>query len=215
MKKMLIIVALLAVASPAFAVNLVVNGDWGTGDETGWTRWTAGRPTEAWAVTSNGPTPPEGTLSATGKANDPSFGWYQVIEVPASEEVTLSGDWTATNASWVEYMLFSVASVDPVAIVGRLDSGAAADVAYKRDGWGMNGGGTFGWESATLSPHPSGNGGTIHSLGFVVVGLKLGLSQWLEPTSDTASFDNIALTPEPAAMLLLGLPLLLIRRRRA
>lgn len=207
--KKLMVIAMLALATPAFA-NVLVNGDWSTGDETGWTRWRAPwGSTEGWAVTSGGPTAPEGTLFGSG--GNGSYGWYQVVAVPASEMVTVTADWKGDigGAGWAEVMLYT--SADPNANWGNLaDSGGAGDIAFKKDSWGMNPPTAWGWQAASLSPHPSGNGGTIHSLGYVCVALKLGGFPM-----GTVSFDNIILTPEPAAALLLlaGLPLL--RRRRA
>jgi len=214
MKKIALIgmLAVMAFAVSVNAQNLLVNGDFGTGDETGWTRWRAPwGSTEVWSVTSNGPTPPEGTLSGGGGQG--SFGWYQVVEVPASEMVAVEADWAGDigSAGWAEIMLYTSDSAT-ADWAGLADAGAAANIAYKKDSWGQNPPTTWDWEKASLSPANNGNGGVIHSLGWVCVAVKLGASG---APLGVLSVDNITLTPEPAAALLLGLPLLLIRRRRA
>lgn len=212
MKKVLIGVLLVAgFAAPASAVNLLINGDWSTGNETGWTRWWAPWGASNYAVTSSGPTPPEGTAWLNA-GQQGSFGWWQGVAVPVGTVVTVDADWTGNigGAGWAEVMLWSQAA--PGGEGGRADTGNAADIAFKKDSWGMNPPTAWSWQKASLSPHPSGNGGTVVSQGYVVVALKLGS---VSGSAVNASWDNIVLTPEPAAALLLGLPLLFFRRRRA
>jgi hypothetical protein len=203
MKKVLIgLVAVLAIAASASAA-LVVNGDFSTGDETGWTHWRAPWGSgETWTVGSPGNPAPGLTLSA-GNA---SFGSFQIVPVPAGELAVLNGEWKLTTVGWVEYDLFTMATNDPTGAANRIDTGAAADIAFKKDG----GSSLPSFMSARTTTNAGFNGGSVVSLGYVVIGLKLGGF----PTG-TASFDNITLTPEPVSLLLLGLPMLLIRRRRA
>jgi hypothetical protein len=214
MKKITLLglLAVVAVTLQASAANVLLNGDWATGTEANWTRWRAPwGATESWAVTLNGPTAPEGTLSGGG--GNGSFGWYQVVAVPAGTTATVSADWSGnigSSGDWAEVMLFSSAYANED-WGARADTGAAADIAFEKDSWGMNPPTDWGWQAASLSPHPSGNGGTIYSAGYVCVALKVGgfPMGW-------ASFDNITVEviPEPSAALLLlaGLPLLLRRR---
>ena len=213
MKKITLLglLAIVAVAPQVSAVNGLVNGDFAAG-ETGWTRWRAPwGSTENWAVTSTGPTSPEGNLYGAG--GNAQFGWYQVVPVPPGTMASLSAGWAGSigGAGWADVMLFS--SPNPADDwANRIDTGAAADIAFKKDSWGMNPPIDWPWQSASLSPHPSGNGGTIMSLGYVCVALKLGGF----PTG-SVYFDDIALevVPEPSSALLLllaGLPLLLRRR---
>jgi hypothetical protein len=88
-------------------------------------------------------------------------------------------------------MLFSVSGVDSATdIVTRIDGGAAADIAFKKDTWGENPPTTWSWENASLSPHPGGSSGGVQSYGRVVVALKLGGNPG---GGNSASYDNIVL----------------------
>ena len=217
MKKLLVflgIVLALGLVSSARA-NLVVNGDWSTGDETGWTRWRAPWGSgEQWNVTSNGPTPPEGTASLSNGIG--SWGWFQRIPVSVPGPYTVSADWAGDidGLGWAEVMLFSCTdALSNDDVIARIDVGNLADIAFKKDSWGMNPPTAWGWEAASLSPHPQGNGGVIEATcPEIVVALKLGSTtnapRW-------TSWDNITVVPEPAtlALLLLG-GLALLRRRK-
>lgn len=201
MRTVLCAVATLAIVSVASG-NVLVNGDWSTGDETGWIRsnpavWGSN---QNWSVTSYGPTAPEGSLTMDGG----SFGWLQIVEVDAGATAELSLDWMANNAGWIEVMLWTEASEPDLAAVKTIfDDGDAAKTAFKEEGY------TTAWEQAT-SLWPGGNDGTVVSDGWVIVGLKLGSGGG----GAAGSFDNIVLTPEPATLLLLGMGLALVRRRR-
>jgi hypothetical protein len=219
-KLCLILILILGIAAPGFG-NLI-NGDWSTGDETGWTRWLApwGSGNCNWAVTFSGPTAPEGTASLWS-GDTGSFGWYQMVPCDPGSSCVLSADWAGdiNGAGWAEVLFWT--TPNPSEDIGlRTDTGNAADIAFKKDSWGMNPPTAWGWEPANLSPHPSGNGGVLVSQGYVVVALKLGSFSpvW-------ASWDNIrvectgAEIPEPGALLLasagfLSMSGFAIRRRR-
>ena len=145
-----------------------------------------------------------------------SWGWFQRIPVSGSGPYIVSADWAGDidGAGWAEVMFFSCTSgQSDDDVVARIDVGNFGDIAFKKDSWGMNPPTAWGWESASLSPHPQGNGGVIVATCLeVVVALKLGSTlnapRW-------ASWDNITVVPEPAMMglLLLG-GLAILRHRR-
>jgi hypothetical protein len=208
MRKLTFICVFL-IAVPAFGQNLLINGDWGTGDETGWTRW--GSPwgsVQSWDVTYNGPTPPEGTASVSSG----SIGWYQVVPAASPGLFSVSADWAGSlNSGWAEIMLFEVtAGTSEEDIVSRIDMGNASDILYKKDSWGLNPPDTWDWEPAELS---IANVVTdIFASEWVVVALKVGSGGG----GATCSFDNIILTPEPTGLALLGLgSFALLRWRRS
>lgn len=210
MRKALCVLAVLAVVSPALAAP-VVNGDFSAG-ESGWTRWSAPWGTGTWAITNAGPTPPEGTL--TTKYG--SFGWYQRVPVQVSEIYTLVGTWKGdvSNQGWAEvgYIMCTEGMTDSQ-IVSVIDAGAASITAAKKDGWGMNPPATWNWESIQLSPRPGGAPFEFHATcQEVTIFIKLGTIN--NSQTMNLSVDNIELVPEPATALLLGLPILFLRRRR-
>ena len=201
MRKLALALLFFAMVAPASATNVLVNGDFGTGDETGWTRWRAPwGATENWFVNAgDGLPPPSGQLFGGG--GNSSYGWYQVIPVPYSEYVRVDAMWKGDigGSGWAEIMLYSSANANED-WGNRADVGAAADIAYKKDSWGMNPPTAWDWQPASLSPHPSGNGGVIHSLGYVCVAVKLGGFPL-----GYLSVDNITLNPLPVHLSLIGL----------
>ena len=217
MKKVLLLAALMVVIGSSAFAGALINGDFSAG-ETGWTRWSAPWSNGiSWGVTTGGPTPPEGTLSIAQGAQG-SFGWYQTFNCPVGYYAIVNTLWKGDigSAGWAEIMLFSVAPGTPAAaIVNKIDTGAAADIAFKKDSWGLNPPTAWSWQPAGLSPLPSGNGGMVVSQGTVVVAIKLG-SVSGQPVS--LSVDNVVAccVPEPASILALsmGLGAMLIRRRK-
>jgi len=177
----------------AGAQTIVVNGNFNAG-EAAWNRWRAPWGSgEQWNIVNAGPTPPAGELRGGGNG---SFGWYQIVPAPHNEWVRVDADWAGDigGTGWAEVTLFSVApGTDASTIVTRIDTGNASDIAYKKDSWGMNPPTAWGWQPASLSPHPSGNGGVVQSQGWIIIGLKLGGQPmgWVR-------FDHIALSPAPA-----------------
>ena len=110
-------VALMVAAAPTGAANLLVNGDWETGDETGWTRtpptsWGDG--SEVWTVAPpNAPTPLGDQYSGQLSCNKGSFGWWQVVAVQTSYVATVEADWMGNSVDWCEVMLFTNGATCP------------------------------------------------------------------------------------------------------
>ena len=212
MRKAVVLGLVLLAATPVMAANVLVNGDFSTnpnlmaGNSGGavtlgqWYKWWApwdGQDTVYDSANGN----PAGSLKSAGGG---SQGAYQVVQVPSGVSVTVGGDWNVSSASWIEVMLFSYASVPTMTEVqGRCDTGNVADIAFKKEGYSSD-----GWVDASQFKWPTGNQGTVTSLGYIVVATKLG-------NGGTAFFDNLTATPEPVTMLLLGIPALFLRRRHA
>jgi hypothetical protein len=202
MKKVMVLMAVLAMAATANA-NLLTNGGFETGDETGWTKWGA-----PWGPSPTSVVTP-GYLStwASQHGTGGSHGLFQTVAVPIGTVVTVDAYWKGQSINWTELMLWTQPA--PGGEGARADTGAAADIAFKRDNFGLNPPNTWDWQLASLSDHPSANNGTVVSQGYVVVATKNG-------NAGTAWFDDIVLTPEPTALALLALGFLpMLRRRRA
>ena len=216
MRTTLFVMAVLAIVSAANGGNLITNGTFDTGDESGWTRWTAGRGTVHWDITGDTSAAPEGKLSAS-TGGYPSFGWYQIVQAAAGTPLKLSGQWSLSNPGWAEIDFKTYSSLPSDATIKNdLDANIkTADVAWKCNGMT---GKTAGYPELVNVGNigfTGGNGGVLTSKGYAVVLLKLGGMQGQGDTT-TAYFDNITLTPEPAslALLLLAAPLLSRRTRR-
>lgn len=213
MRALVCLVSLLAITAAASGANLLVNGDFSAPEPAGWSRWGAPWGNYAdWTIAGG-----TGKVTLPGPGTWNSYGWYQAVAVPAGTVCNVSGRWQGDvdPFAWAEVMLFSVpAGTDAATIVNKLDTGAAGDIAAKKDGWGLNAPAVWQW--APISGAPHGNAGTVVSQGLVVVGTKLGTGDW-NPNHDMlfVEFDELVLTPEPATALLLGLALPLLRRRRA
>ena len=154
-----------------------------------------------------------------GGANN--VGWYQIVDVCESRDVHLDACWcgdVSDQWGWAEIGMFNLSEAASSAcedIEAVIDDGPVSRICYKKDAWDMNGGASpWDCELASASPYNDGNPtGDLHSDGSGVVvflkvgGVTTGGSWW-------TAFDCVTLTPEPATALLLGLPLLLVRRRR-
>ncbi|HPD32337.1 MAG TPA: hypothetical protein PLL20_20275 [Phycisphaerae bacterium] len=221
MNKVFLTCGILLTATSAFA-NLIQNGSFETGDISGWTYWHAPWCVNCQAVVQTGSgTMVDGQSRARLQISngEGSFGLYQVVAVPTDKEVTLEA-WvraTSNNVNWAEVLLYDYAVTD----INDIDSGekSAPYMIWKRDSWGgvsglpggylptvaTSGGPGDSWEmtTKTLTSVPSG---------VVTVAFKWGRSGG--GFSGSMYLDAITLTPEPAMMLLLGLPALFLRRRR-
>jgi len=210
MKRLFVLtIAILVISAPAFA-NLLVNGDFSSG-ETGWTRWNSpwGGPF-SWDASSG---------SGILQAGSGSFGWYQAITTVPGVQYKIEAMWTGDGGNnWIEILFFND---DGRAIYQQLDAPNNSSIITKVDGWGMNGGmpvnngvpvnamnGAYWFPSGPKTNIITATGTTMY------VGLKTGS---VGPGT-AAWFDDVSVTaiPEPASILALvaGLGGLVIRRKR-
>jgi hypothetical protein len=206
MRKMSVLgtMALLALlVTQANAQNLLVNGDFSTTDESGWTRWNSPWGGGfAWDASIG-----TGIL----QTNTGSFGWYQAITTKPGKIYTITADFSgAGDLNWVECLFFND---DGRTVYDQLDAPVNSAIIAKVDGWGMNGGMPFGPAPITNFYYPSGlKTNQILATGTTMyVGLKAGSGG----QGTYATFDNVTVTPEPATIALLGLCALTLLRRRA
>jgi len=140
-----------------------------------------------------------------------SAGVFWRLPAYPSELISVCGCWSGDtgDAGWAEVMMFtSTEGMSDADIIARIDTGAAADIVAKKDSWGLNPPNPWSLESITLAMT---NPQEIHATcAEVVIALKVGT---VGTKGSWATYD-LTYVPEPAAALLLGLPLMLLRRRR-
>lgn len=222
MRKMFVLMVALTIVSVPVAANMLVNGDFETGDLTGWTAfqssWTSGTPTiEAQTTTVN-----SGTFALQLSAANSSFGVYQAIATVPGVKYQIDVSWLGNNQSafWNEVLLFNDDGRDmETQLNGPLDP----YVLSKVDGWGMNPPAIFGWKSPFDGNqwYPAGlHTNVITATGTTMfVGLKAGTVANSNGAVDLF-FDNVSVTaiPEPSSLLALvsGIGALgfVIRRRK-
>lgn len=196
MRKALVCVAVLAMAVSAYAGNL---------DPAAAIPWAAPWGSPATVTNLGG-----GVVNLDITSNNGSAGIFWRLPAYESEIVQITGTWEGNcgGSGWAEVMFFSsTAGWSDGDVASRIDTGNAADIAAKHDSWGLNGGPVFGPEPIEAAPMPGGSGFLIHATcDEVIVALKVG-------NTANVTYD-LTYIPEPATALLLGLPLLLFRRRR-
>ena len=141
---------------------------------------------------------------------------YQVIDVIPGEEYVLSGVLCGSgSAYWTEVLLFDYTGQDLAAGDGIDAPAPDPNIQLKSDGWGMNPGAYPGPTlfDVTVWGYPNNPAASmtiIPGASQIVVGMKAGASGG----SNHAEFSCLTLVPEPASALLLGRPMLFLRRRR-
>ncbi len=214
MRVLMVSMAVLAIAAPAAVANLVQNGDFSTGDLTGWSTWFAG-----WGGA------PNISVSA-GQAvhdhadNNGSAGIYQFVPVPApliGTMVTLDAQWEGSaNNGWAEVLAVPVPNTG-VNVNDALDSGPnvglAIRVKHEENDWGMPYGENFSPARMLSAEAPAS---VLNPLTFMATQPYILLATKVGNASNY-SIDNISLVPEPVTLLLAGMGglMLLPRRRRA
>lgn len=192
MRKLVCVLVVLAFVAPASA-NLL-SGTWseyssGWGGSGTWT-----------GLDATG-----GSVSISGGG---SYVAWQLVDVPADGDYTLAGD-VSGSAGWIEVIF----RLNPPWTAGEIAAGKAIDTddvqfINKHEG-SISGslpvGIDPGWNHTALSNVITASAGDK-----LLVGMKAGDGGNAGPVN----FANMDLTPEPTSALLLGLPILFLRRRR-
>jgi hypothetical protein len=200
MRKIVFVGIVLAMVAPAMASNL---------DPAAAKPWAA-----PWGHQATMTVGPNNAVSLDIDNNNGSTGFFWRLPAVESEMFALSGTWSGTGApqnSWSEVLIFSCTEGWTDAQIGAYIDATAngnAAIVAKKDGWGMGAPTNLSWTNENITAAATGWGPfTIHAeCAEVVIALKVG-------NAATTTYD-LTYTPEPAAALLLGLPMLLVRRRR-
>jgi len=193
------LVAVLAIAG-AVNADLVDGGFEATGQPVEWVNQIAGwgSGTYNYDATSGGAH--SGSQYLNISTNGGSNAAYQIVTVAPNVQINLS--WavkgTASGGYWTEVGWQQLA--DGATVADPNDSPINLGVKYSNSGFPAV---PANWTTGNIDLTPTGN--------TIAVFVKCGASGG----SNNSSFDSLVLTPEPAAALLLGLPLLFVRRRRA
>ena len=237
MKRMFfLLVVLVAISAPSVAANLVVNGDFSSG-ETGWTQWTHLRP-EA---------PPENpapeffwdATTGVGKASVRyigNCGWYQMVPTTPGMYYKLTASYMLTGwESWGNVDLFNPTGAEIGADCsgaefgvhdGRIISGCqwAAGLPIIGEWYGYNPN-THPWVTRSKFFLATGNQMVLSLFAAAWYDIGWG-TPWQNinpPYNVQMNFDNVGVeefaTPEPSSLMalaagLVGLVGLGIRRRR-
>ena len=194
MRKVLCVMAVLAIVAPASATNL---------DPADAIPWAA-----PWGNDANVVVQPDGSVTMDVGGNGSAGIFWRLCALP-SEPVSVTGLWDGDcgGGGWAEVLIFTCTDAMSDDDIGAFIDGTGAgspEIVAKHDSWDLG---------PIVFNEPIENGATgwgpfeIHATcPEYVIGLKVG-------NTAVVHFD-IDAVPEPASALLLGLPMLLVRRRR-
>src|SRR5262245_41418261 len=100
--------SVIACASPAFAANLLINGNFETGTSQAWTNWRAPWGQQEQYLFNDATTGRSGQFDLKITAKGSSFGVYQTVNVTPGHSYRLSALWKAqvlSDPGWFEIML--------------------------------------------------------------------------------------------------------------
>jgi hypothetical protein len=209
------LVLLLALTAPAQAAYL-----WFENFEdgmAGWTKWEQRVTVSASGAVAEPPTlgdiqPQSGANAMVARTGGSNYngGYFTVVSgLPTNTVLTIDGFFRhastfQTNKDWEEVQV----------IEGALNYTPGSDITgnleYKHDSYG--GRGNFGNSQLSVLCAVVNDGDFTTASGTVTVVIKYGNTTG--STQIWAEYDDLHITPEPATLLLLGLPALFLRRRR-